>query len=172
MSSIDKVISFGQILKPHGIKGELKVLFYNEHSNSLKKNQIVFLRDLNNEIFEYKIEKIFYSFKKNRIKFFDINTIEEADKLRDYTLNILRSDLPKLNKDEYYLNDLVGYKLIDKSNINYGVVNKVLILPANNVLSVTMEKKEYLIPLIDDVIIEINQEEEKIIIDPIEGLFN
>ena len=80
--------------------------------------------------------------------------------------------MPKLNKDEYYLNDLVGYKLIDKSNINYGVVNKVLILPANNVLSVTMEKKEYLIPLIDDVIIEINQEEEKIIIDPIEGLFN
>ena len=48
----------------------------------------------------------------------------------------------------------------------------MLILPANNVLSVTMEKKEYLIPLIDDVIIEINQEEEKIIIDPIEGLFN
>jgi len=166
------MVPFGEILKPHGIKGELKVLFYNESSSLLKNNQIVFLSNLDNEIFKYKIETLFYSFKKNRIKFFDINTIEEADELRGYTLNVLRSDFPKLNKNEYYLNDLVGYKLIDKSNTNYGIVENVLILPANNVLSVAIENKEYLIPLIDDIIIDIIQEEEKIIIDPIEGLFN
>ena len=162
----------GQILKPHGIKGELKVLFYNENSNSLENNQIVFLKNLDNEIIEYKIERIFYSLKKNRVKFFDINTIGEAEELRGYSLNILRSDLPKLDKNEYYLNDLVGYLLIDDSNKNYGIVSDVLVLPANNVLSVTMGNKEYLIPLIDDVILDINQEEKKIIIDPIKGLFN
>ena len=172
MSSFDKIVPFGQILKPHGLKGELKVLFYNEDSNSLENNQIIFLRYLDNEIIEYKIERIFYSFKKNRIKFFDINTIGEAEKLRGYTLNVLRSDLPKLDKNEYYLNDLVGYLLIDDSNKNYGIVSDVLVLPANNVLSVTMENKEYLIPLIDDVILDINQKEKKIIIDPIKGLFN
>ena len=172
MSSFDKIVPLGQILKPHGIKGELKVLFYNENSNSLENNQIVFLKNLDNEIIEYKIERISYSFKKNRIKFFDINTIGEAEELRGYTLNVLRSNLPKLAKNEYYLNDLVGYLLIDDSNKNYGIVSDVLVLPANNVLSVTMENKEYLIPLIDDVILDINQEEKKIIIDPIEGLFN
>ena len=66
----------------------------------------------------------------------------------------------------------MGYLLIDDSNKNYGIVSDVLVLPANNVLSVTMENKEYLIPLIDDVVLNINQEEKKIIIDPIEGLFN
>ena len=172
MSSFDKIVPLGRLLKPHGIKGELKVLFYNEDSNSLENNQIIFLSDLNNKIIEYKIERIFYSFKKNRIKFFDINTIEEAEELRGYTLNVLRLDLPKLDKNEYYINDLVGYILIDDSNKNYGIVSDVLVLPANNVLSVTMENKEYLIPLIDDVILDINQEEKKIIIDPIKGLFN
>jgi 16S rRNA processing protein RimM len=172
LSSFDKIIPLGRILKPHGIKGELKILFYNEGSNSLKKNQIVFLNNLDNEIFKYKIERIFYFFKKNRIKFFDINTIEEGEKLRGYTLNILKSDLPKLNKDEYYLNDLIGYLLIDSSNKNYGIVSDVLAFPANNVLSVTMGNKEYLIPLIDDVVLEINHDNKKIIIDPIEGLFN
>jgi len=172
LNSSDKIIPLGRILKPHGIKGELKILFYNESSNALKNNQIVFLNNSNNEIFKYKIERIFYFFKKNRIKFFDIDTIEEGEKLRGNILSILRSDLPKLNKDEYYLNDLIGYHLIDSSNKNYGIVSDVLAFPANNVLSVTLENKEYLIPLIDDVIVEINQDNKKIIIDPIEGLFN
>ena len=172
MNKVGKKIPLGQILKPHGIKGELKILFYNEDSNSLKKDQIVFLEDSQKVFFEYKIERIFYSFKKNRIKFFDINTIDEANQLRGYTLNVLRADLPELSKDEYYLNDLIGYRMMDRASIVYGVVNNVLTFPANNVLSIINGDKEYLIPLIQDVIIEVNQEDEIIIIDPLEGLFN
>ena len=67
--------------------------------------------------------------------------------------------------------DLVGYSLIDNSNTNYGKVVEVLTLPANNVLNVSKDDKKYLIPLIDDVVLEIDQNQEVIIIDPIEGLF-
>ena len=172
MNSLDKKIPLGQILKPHGIKGELKILFYNEDSNWLKKNQIVFLEDSQKVFFEYKIERIFYSFRKNRIKFFDINTIDQANQLRGYILNTLRSDFPGLSKNEYYLDDLVGYTMMDSSSKVYGIVTNVLAFPANNVLSVIKEKKEYLIPLIQDVIIEVNQDTRIIIIDPLEGLFN
>jgi len=166
------MVPFGEILKPHGIKGELKVLFYNESSSLLKNNQIVFLSNLDNEIFKYKIETLFYSFRKNRIKFFDINTIEEANQLRGYTLNVLRSDLPKLSKNEYYLNDLVGYRVMDSTSKVYGNVNSVLTLPANNVLNIINGDKEYLIPLIQDVVVDVDQDKEIIIIDPLEGLFN
>ena len=168
---MNKKIPLGEILKPHGIKGELKILFYNEESKSLQKDQKVFLESPQKNIIEYKIEKIFYSFRKNRIKFFDINTIDEADDLRGYIVNVDRSDLPKINDSEYYLSDLVGYCLIDKSNNNYGKVIEVLALPANSVLNVSKDDKEYLIPLIDDVVLEVNQNKEEIIIDPIEGLF-
>ena len=169
---MSKQIPLGQVLKPHGIKGELKILFYNEESNSLKKDQIVFLEDSQEGFYEYKVEKIFYLFRKNRIKFFDINTIEEANQLRGYTLNVLRSDLPKLSKNEYYLNDLVGYSVVDSTSKVYGDVNSVLALPANNVLSIMKGDKEYLIPLIPDVVINVDQEKGIIIIDPLEGLFN
>ena len=92
---MNKKIPLGEILKPHGIKGELKILFYNEESKSLQKNQKVFLESPQKNIIEYKVERIFYSFRKNRIKFFDINTIDEADDLRGYIVNVDRSDLPK-----------------------------------------------------------------------------
>jgi len=168
---LNKKIPLGEILKPHGIKGELKILFYNEESKSLQKNQKVFLESPQKNIIEYKIERIFYSFRKNRIKFFDINTIDEADDLRGCIVNVDRNDLPKINDSEYYLIDLVGYSLIDNYNTNYGKVIEVLTLPANNVLNVSKDNKEYLIPLIDDVVLEVNQNKEEIIIDPIEGLF-
>tara|TARA_B100001115_G_scaffold135838_1_gene103353 strand:+ start:223 stop:741 length:519 start_codon:yes stop_codon:yes gene_type:complete len=171
LNSLNKKIPLGEILKPHGIKGELKILFYNEESKSLQKDQKVFLESPQKNIIEYKIERIFYSFRKNRIKFFDINTIDEADDLRGYIVNIDRSDLPEINDSEYYLSDLVGYSLIDKSNKNYGKVIEVLALPANSVLNVSKDDKEYLIPLIDDVVLEVNQNQKVIIIDPIEGLF-
>ena len=171
MNSLNKKIPLGEILKPHGIKGELKILFYNEESKSLQKDQKVFLESPQKNIIEYKIERIFYSFRKNRIKFFDINTIDKADDLRGYIVNVDRNDLPKINDNEYYLSDLVGYSLIDKSNNNYGKVIEVLALPANSVLNVSKDDKEYLIPLIDDVVLEVDQNQELIIIDPIEGLF-
>ena len=169
---MSKKIPLGQILKPHGIKGELKILFYNEESNSLKNNQIVFLESKEGVCSEYKIERILYSFRKNRIKFFDINTIDEANQLRGYTLNVLRSDLPKLSKNEYYLDDLIGYTMMDSNSKVYGKVNSILSLPANDVLSIMHGEKEYLIPLIQDVVIDVDQEKEIITIDPLEGLFN
>ena len=82
-------------------------MFYNEESKSLQKDQKVFGESSKN-IIEYKIERIFYSFRKNRIKFFDINTIDDADDLRGYIVNVDRNDLPKINDSEYYLSDLVG----------------------------------------------------------------
>ena len=54
----------GQLIKPHGIKGELKILFFNEDSKALKSNQVVHLRALDDEVFEHKIERISYSLKK------------------------------------------------------------------------------------------------------------
>ncbi len=171
-SSLSKLVSIGELIKPHGIKGELKTLFFNEDSKSLKCNQVVFLSDDENNFYEYKIEKVVYSIKKNRIKFFEIDSIDSAEGLRGYIINILRSDFPNLDDGEYYLNDLIGYTLLSETDENYGIVNDVFHFPANNVLSILLDNKEYLIPMIDDVVLNIFHDSKIIIINPMEGLFN
>ena len=132
----------------------------------------VFLKDDKGHLYEHKIEKVIYSFKKNRVKFFEINSIDDADKLRGLLINIRRTDLPKLKNKEYYLNDLIGYSLIDKSNNSYGDVINVLHFPANNVLTIFWNEKEYLIPIRDDIILDVSHNSKQIIINPISGLFN
>jgi len=170
-NSNSKIVSLGEIIKPHGIRGEVKILFFNDHSKSLKKDSVVLLGDSTINTKEYRVESIFYSNKKNRIKFFDINSIDEAERLRGLLINIYRENLPDLEKGEYYLNDLVDFNLIDSSKYSYGVVVDVLHLPANDVLVIDYEKKEHLIPIIDDVILKIDHKLKLITIDPIKGLF-
>ncbi len=169
MNDNHKLVPIGEIIKPHGIKGELKIILYNEESRTLQKNKLVFLGE--NNFLKFKVEKTSYSLKKNRIKFFEINSKEDAESLRGKLINIYRSDLPDLKKDEFYLNDLVNFRIVDKSNNDYGVVKEVLHLPANDVLSVFYSNQEYLVPMIDDVIIMIDIDSKKIIINPIKGLF-
>ena len=173
-NSSSKLISIGELIKPHGIKGELKILFFNEESKSLKNQQVIFLKDSKDQkanFYKYKIERVIYSIK-NRIKFFEIDSIDSADKLRGFSVSILRDDFPELKDDEYYLNDLIGYTLVDKTDNNYGSVNDVYHFPANDVLSVSLNNKEYLIPIIDDVIVAINHDLKIITINLISGLFD
>ena len=171
-NSLSDLVSIGELIKPHGIKGEIKILLFNEESKSLKNNQIVFLKNSRDNFFKYKIENVIYSMKKNRIKFFEIDSIDSADKLRGYILSIPRSDFPELENEEYYLNDLIGYTLLDKTNNNYGCVDDIFHFPANDVLSVSLNDKEYLIPIIDDIILDIDHDSRLIIINPISGLFD
>lgn len=172
-NNLDKTIRIGYLSKVHALKGELKVVFFNESSKSLKDNQIVFLVDeKKNDILKKKIESIIYTKIDNRIKFFEINSKEHAEKLRGLFLEIYRTDLPELKKGEYYLNDLLGFSIYDESKNKYGIVINVFQFPANDVLVTIHNDKEQLIPLIDDVIVDIKHDDKIILIDPISGLLN
>ena len=79
------------------------------------------------------------------------------------------NDNPKLEEDEYYLDDLIGLKVYNQYNEYLGIVNDFLDLPQGEVMEILTDKnKKILIPFVDDFIIEIT--DEAIIIEEIEGL--
>ena len=92
--------------------------------------------------------------------------------MRGLFLDIYRSDLPKLRNNEYYLNDLIGYSIYDASKNKYGIVMNVFQFPANDVLVTIYNDKEQLIPLIDDIVVDIKHNDKVILINPIPGLLN
>ena len=87
-------------------------------------------------------------------------------------MNIERTDLPDLDENQYYFVDLINYKVFDRSSKSYGYVIDVLHMPANDVIIVSFNNNEYLIPFIDDVVLNINHSLKEITIEPILGLFN
>ena len=153
MSNSNKIpnnlIPLGKILKPKGLKGEIKVFLYNKDSNSLEKNKNIWIKD-NNEFKSFKIEylKIFNRYKIIKLK--DVDSIENAKILVDKKLFVSRIDFP--DSDAFYLVDLIGFLAKDESNNIIGKVKDIINLPTNDSLLIEYNDKEVMIPIIDDFI--------------------
>ena len=159
----------GRVLKPQGIKGEVKVeviTSFPEHFNNLnglyiKKNEYELL-----EVESRRFSKHFVL-----IKFKNIETRNDAESLRNEYLYIPEEELYSLGKDEFYNHQLIGLKVFSEEEDIIGEIVEVESYPENDVLIVKdSNKQEHLIPVVKDIIREIDVESQKVIIHVIEGL--
>ncbi|MBQ4100759.1 MAG: 16S rRNA processing protein RimM [Oscillospiraceae bacterium] len=144
----------GIIVTTHGIKGEFKTLYLDEG-----KTELV-------------IEKSRVHKNTVLVKAKGIDTPEDAVKLRNKTVYINRDDA-NIDEDAYFIQDLIGLQVIDVDNGKlYGTLCDVTQTGANDVYHLDANGKLLLVPAIEQVVIEINLEQNKMLIRPLEGLFD
>lgn len=155
----------GKIIGTHGIKGELKVKSETDFDR-FKKGSILFLKQ-NDKYTEIKINS-------HRVhKGFDLITFNNLDNinlvLEFVGLVIYTTHSPSdLDDDEYFIEDLVGMKVVDQNNINIGIVVDMLEVPQGHILEINNNGKKSLIPFVGEFIKEIN--DDVIVVETIEGL--
>lgn len=122
------LIHLGKCLKPHGLRGELSLHLINSEDSSLSQGQKVLVRPLNERSSkkdqEFVIDNIRFG-NKAILKFVGIKSIEQAQELVPFNLYIKRAELPELAEGEYYLNDLLGLKVLDLNSNEIGQVYKL-----------------------------------------------
>ena len=103
-----KLIAYGKILKPHGLKGEVKVLPYSGESENFKNFKSIYISLDNNGPKKYSISG--KKFQKNQIivKFSEIENKEDAESLRGKEVFVDKQQLPSTEDDEYYWFELIG----------------------------------------------------------------
>ena len=174
-----KFLRIGKIVKPQGIKGEVKVLVTTSDINRFKSLKNVYLHIdeeasdeiiLNNidikEVIEVKFLKDFVILKLK-----NVDSVEGAEKLRNMSLYVNREDSYKLKQNEYFLADLNGLdvKNIDNNEI-IGKVTDILETKTQSILVIKNESKEVLIPLVDEFIKNIDLENKLIQVKLLEGM--
>lgn len=159
----DSIYKVGVIANSFGIKGILKVKPLVNESSLLDNINIVYLLK-NNTWVEYEIEECSFRNKLVYIKFKNINSIEEALKLKTVILGISKKDLPPLDHNEYYSKDLIGLEVLNKEAVKLGVVESILDAPANDVLVIKGEK-EHMIPFVSKYVLHIDIENKNITVD-------
>lgn len=166
---MSKFLEAGKISSTHGVSGEVKIHPWANSPQFLVKVGTLYYDENGTKI---EIEKM--RAHKNMVvaKIKGVNTVEEANKLRDKIVYISRDDV-KLDEGEYFITDLEGLKVLDSSSgEEYGTLSEVISAPANDVYRVTDAKgKDYLVPVIDDIIDEVNIEGGYVKITPIPGIF-
>lgn len=167
---MNKYLELGQIVNVKGLKGEVKVNSFTDDNTKFERIPKVFLKR-KETLKEYEIEKVGYAKNQVIIKFKNVNTVEEAESLRNSYIVVDRKIFGELPEGVYYIADLIGLDVFTEANEYLGKVDDIFSTGSNDVYVVKDELgKQKLLPGIDEVIKQIDLELGKIIVNLIEGL--
>jgi len=151
-----KEIVIGKITKPQGLKGEVRMHYFGNDPDSLAGIKSVGIVKSGAEKIYLKIKRIRAAKNVFILNFIGIDSIKDAEPLIGCEVVVKRSDLPSLDEDEYYWEDLIGIQVYDESGDLLGTLDSVLETGSNDVYVVKNGKEEILIPAISKVIKEVD----------------
>lgn len=166
---MESLLEVGQIVNTYGIKGFVKVVPLVDNNNQFKSFKTLYIQNkkCTQELF---VDEVKFSKNLVLLKFNGIDTIEQAENLRNYYLQAKRSDI-KLEKGAYFIVDLIGLEVYTEEGELLGILKEVLQPGANDVYVVEDEaNKQILLPVIPEVIKNIDIEGKKVIVKLMAGL--
>jgi 16S rRNA processing protein RimM len=165
----DQLKAVGQIVKQHGIHGEMLILF------SLDLNMIPF------SFFIVEMDGIFVPFfiqqltmKKNRsalVQFEEINTVERCRPFIGKTLYLPTDIIPNdEDAQDNSMDDLIGYAMIDQHNQQIGIIRDMDESTQNILFIVQADDKEIYVPANASLIEDIDDDQQIIYVNLPDGL--
>ena len=147
-------ILVGSIVGLHGLRGYLKVKSFLENPKDIFKFDEYFINKLS-------FGSILLKFNKKSVficELVGINSIEEAKKFVNNDIFIYKSSLPKTDKDEIYLNDLISFNVELETGLYLGELVKFYDFEAGPIIGVKQGHTEKMLPFSDNFIINIDQD--------------
>ena len=138
----------------HGLKGYIKVKSFLENPKDIFNFDKYFINEIS-------FSSIILKFNKKSVficELVGINSIEEAKKFVNKDIFIYKSSLPKIDKDEIYLNDLISFNVELESGLYLGELVKFYDFGAGPIIGVKQGHTEMMLPFSDNFIINIDQD--------------
>ena len=133
---IEKLVKIGKIISSHGVRGLVKIKSYTETASNISEYGKIY--NHSGSIIELKIKS---SNKDILIGSIDgIDSKEAAEPILKTDLYIDRSALPKLEEDDFYVQDLAGMKITDDENNHIGNILAVQNFGAGDLLEINFLK--------------------------------
>lgn len=172
MAEPPNTLGVGEIVRPHGIRGEVRIKLTTDFPERVvKQDHLLLATSPNDDGESYAVERGRLHQGFAIIKFKTIADRNDAERLRGRYVKISMEQAVPLADDEYYHFQLVGLEMVTVEGESIGTVESILETGANDVYIVrSIKYGEILIPAIESVIQDINLADQKIIITPIPGL--
>lgn len=156
-------MSIGQITKPHGVRGEVKVFSLTDSLEEFRNLKNVYIDGEMRKIISCKLQS-----DRAILKIEGIDSMNDAERYRNKYIKIHRNDAKKLEEDTYYIADLIDCKVFDTDGLELGTVYDVIETGSNDVYWVKGGKKEVLIPALKEIVVKVDIEKNEIIIKPVD----
>lgn len=160
----------GRILKTHGNTGSVVVFLDVDDPSEYENLESVYL-DLHGERVPFFIRSL--ELRQNGkavVRFQDFDTADDAETLPGLKMYLPAADLPELKGRKFYYHEVTGFRVIDATHGDIGVVDSVLDLPHQALFRVMHGEREILIPVVDEVIRKVDRKKRQLMIEAPEGL--
>ena len=169
---MEQVFQVGIISSTHGVRGEVKVFPTTDDMKRFKKLKEILL-DTGKEYMTLQIEGVKFFKQFVILKFKGYDNIDDIVKYKGNGLFVTRENAVKLQKDEYFIADLIGLNVVNEDESFTGVLKDVMETGANDVYVVeSADGKEVLIPAIKDCILQVDFEKEQVLVHLLDGLLD
>ncbi len=161
----NKFLEAGQIVNTHGVHGEVKIVSWCDSPEFLCDFKVLYIDQKPIQVVQARPHK------NNVIaKLAGVHDIDAAMALKNKVVHIDRDDA-KLPEGRHFLADLFGLEVRDAdTDAVLGTITDILTPPANQVYVVKGEGKQYMIPAVDEFLVETNVDGGYVRVRLIEGM--
>ena len=143
----------GRVLRPHGIRGELRCSAFSPAAPNLQADSRVFLAGSERAV---RVVRARPDKGGWILEVFGINTRDGAEALIGTLIEAADKDVRRDDPDSFFVHELIGLRVLTDEGEELGIVSEVLQMGAADVYVVRGPKGEILFPAISDIVKEID----------------
>ena len=169
---MEDLLQVGAITSTHGVHGEVKVFPTTDDVKRFSKLKEVELETTSGTT-TLHIKGVKYFKQFAILKFEEFDSLNAVETIKGKKLYVTRKNAVKLQKDEYFIADLIGMKVVDNVLQLEGTLTDVIQTGANAVYDIALsDGRQFLLPAISDCILNVDMENRLISIHVLEGLLD
>jgi len=163
-------LAIGKLRRPHGVRGEILMDVLTDFPERIHVGKRLYV---GNDHQVTKLKSMRWADKSMIVSFEGYPDRETVGVLRNQIVFIPNSDLPPLPEGDYYHHQLIGKEVVTDDGRSLGKLTQIIETGANDVGIVQPEiGSEILLPLIDDVLLDIDEDAGIVRVHLLDGLLN
>jgi 16S rRNA processing protein RimM len=165
-------IIVGRVRRPHGIRGEVRVEILTDYPERIVQRDALYLAHPQSpdDVERYPLESLRPHKGILLVKLGGVDDRDAAEELRGMLVQVPFEEAVPLEEGEYYHFQLIGMDVETEMGEWLGRVAEVIATGAHDVYVVRGPRGEVLLPAIEDVILELNTDRQKMIVHPLPGM--
>ena len=156
---MDRLI-IGEVLKPQGIRGELKIKTFTDYPEDVKAFKTVYIDDTPYKILSFRVGNDGAAYLGLR----GIPDRNAAELFRGKKVEGEREDAPELAEGQYYIVDIIGLSCETEEGDVLGKVTHIANL-SSDVYTIEKAGKSILFPAVKGVVKKVDLENGKLVVD-------
>ncbi|MDO5297507.1 MAG: ribosome maturation factor RimM [bacterium] len=166
LPSASDLVAIGKILRPHGVRGEMRTLILTDFPERFFETDEVFFVSPNQKIVKrFELQSARFHANWILLKFTGIDSPEEVAEYRHWLITVPQDQLVELEEGEYWHFQLEGLQVEDADGHPIGTLKEVVETPGHDLYAVLPPHgKEILIPAVKEYVLNVDLDQGKMIV--------